>query len=350
MTSSLMFAKDGTLRLLYWISHVQKAERMVTKDENKAAMFDIGDNKAPDHDGYTSTFFKEVNATLITLIHKVANLTKATETNIMLQCRLIQDNILITQELLRRYNRKNGHKRCAVKIDVDKAYDTVNWEFLKEALRRFRFHSKMIHWIMTCVSSSAYSICVNMSRYGYLKVWVCGSGKKIIRLVQPGKLPMKYLGVPLMAQRISVTDCSILVDRVKRKLICKPKDKRWLGIKPLHEWNIVLLTKRIWNIAAKKDTLWVKWVFMVKLKGKSIWDVEIENADSWGFKNLMEIKDTVKSKIIHVLGNGRNTSMWYDKWHPQGPLCAMISRRARYEAGLSKSINVSDMIEDGNWK
>nr|GEW55590.1 hypothetical protein [Tanacetum cinerariifolium] len=43
-----------------------------------------------------------------------------------------------------------------------------------------------------------------------------------------------------------------------------------------------------------------------------------------------------------------NNSMRYDKWHPQGPLCALICRRARYEAGLYESINVSDMIEDGN--
>lgn len=40
--------------------------------------------------------------------------------------RHIQNNILITQELLRGYNKKNGPKRCAMKIDIQKAYDTVN--------------------------------------------------------------------------------------------------------------------------------------------------------------------------------------------------------------------------------
>ena len=40
--------------------------------------------------------------------------------------RLIQDNLLITQELLKGYGRKNGPKRCALKIDIAKAYDTVN--------------------------------------------------------------------------------------------------------------------------------------------------------------------------------------------------------------------------------
>ncbi|GJV64974.1 RNA-directed DNA polymerase, eukaryota, reverse transcriptase zinc-binding domain protein [Tanacetum coccineum] len=48
--------------------------------------------------------------------------------------RHIQDNILISQELLNGYNRKNGAKRCVMKIDIQKAYDTVNWDFLRNAL------------------------------------------------------------------------------------------------------------------------------------------------------------------------------------------------------------------------
>nr|GEW87147.1 RNA-directed DNA polymerase, eukaryota, reverse transcriptase zinc-binding domain protein [Tanacetum cinerariifolium] len=40
--------------------------------------------------------------------------------------RHIQDNILITQELLRGYNKKSSAKRCAMKIDLQKAYDTIN--------------------------------------------------------------------------------------------------------------------------------------------------------------------------------------------------------------------------------
>nr|GEU50092.1 hypothetical protein [Tanacetum cinerariifolium] len=37
------------------------------------------------------------------------------------------------------YNRKNGAKRCAMKTDVQKAYDTVNWDFLKSTLQLVGF-------------------------------------------------------------------------------------------------------------------------------------------------------------------------------------------------------------------
>ncbi|GKE50292.1 RNA-directed DNA polymerase, eukaryota, reverse transcriptase zinc-binding domain protein, partial [Tanacetum coccineum] len=109
---------------------------------------------------------------------------------------------------------KNGQKRCAMKIDVQKAYDPVNWEFLKETLRSFGFHSKMVHRVMTCVSSWAYSICINGGRYGYFKGVLChgdsglneGERARILSIMPfaMGKLPRKYLGVPLLAQRLSL--------------------------------------------------------------------------------------------------------------------------------------------------
>ncbi|GKC78991.1 RNA-directed DNA polymerase, eukaryota, reverse transcriptase zinc-binding domain protein, partial [Tanacetum coccineum] len=43
----------------------------------------------------------------------------------------IHDNISLPQELLKGYERKEGPKRVAIKIDIQKAYDTVNWKFLE---------------------------------------------------------------------------------------------------------------------------------------------------------------------------------------------------------------------------
>ena len=41
--------------------------------------------------------------------------------------RKITDNILLAQELLRGYNRKQKVKKCALKIDLQMAYDTIDW-------------------------------------------------------------------------------------------------------------------------------------------------------------------------------------------------------------------------------
>lgn len=44
--------------------------------------------------------------------------------------RSISDNILLMQELVRNYQRDSGPARCAIKIDLMKAYDSGDWDFL----------------------------------------------------------------------------------------------------------------------------------------------------------------------------------------------------------------------------
>ena len=48
------------------------------------------------------------------------------------------------------------------------------------------------------------------------------------------------------------------IAKVAWDVICTPKDQGGLGIKNLQKWNEVLLVKHLWNLAAKKDSLWVK--------------------------------------------------------------------------------------------
>nr|GFC25929.1 RNA-directed DNA polymerase, eukaryota, reverse transcriptase zinc-binding domain protein [Tanacetum cinerariifolium] len=83
--------------------------------------------------------------------------------------RQIQDNILLAQELVKGYGRSGGPKRITCKIDIQKAYDTVNWQFLEEILRNFGFNGKMVGWIMKCVSSTKFSTNVNRESCGYFK-------------------------------------------------------------------------------------------------------------------------------------------------------------------------------------
>ncbi|KAL9684852.1 hypothetical protein QQ045_022294 [Rhodiola kirilowii] len=53
--------------------------------------------------------------------------------------RNIAYNISLVQELLCKYNQKHLSKRCMLKIDITKAYDMVDWNFLKSILELFGF-------------------------------------------------------------------------------------------------------------------------------------------------------------------------------------------------------------------
>ncbi|GKF39418.1 putative reverse transcriptase domain, reverse transcriptase zinc-binding domain protein, partial [Tanacetum coccineum] len=84
--------------------------------------------------------------------------------------RRISDNILITQELMHNYHRDRGPPRCAFKVDIQKAYDMVDWRFLGTILKSFGFHHTMIKWIMACVTSASFSISINGNIHGFFKV------------------------------------------------------------------------------------------------------------------------------------------------------------------------------------
>lgn len=49
------------------------------------------------------------------------------------------DNIHLTPELLRNYNRKRVFPRWLAKVDIRKAYDSVGWHFLRSILNGLGF-------------------------------------------------------------------------------------------------------------------------------------------------------------------------------------------------------------------
>ncbi|XP_021725640.1 uncharacterized protein LOC110692867 [Chenopodium quinoa] len=78
--------------------------------------------------------------------------------------RIMADNGLLAHELLSFMNSSNS-KACsaALKLDMNKAYDRVNWEFLWEVLRRFGFPPYWVHILQQCVTTVSYQILVNGS-------------------------------------------------------------------------------------------------------------------------------------------------------------------------------------------
>ncbi|KAA3483070.1 reverse transcriptase [Gossypium australe] len=79
--------------------------------------------------------------------------------------RMIHDNILIAHELLHYHQntRYNSNKGCVIKLDMSKAYDRVEWNFIEEVMRRMWFAHQWIDKIMGCVCSVKYLIkCNNM--------------------------------------------------------------------------------------------------------------------------------------------------------------------------------------------
>nr|GFB08682.1 hypothetical protein [Tanacetum cinerariifolium] len=177
--------------------------REVTNDEIKATMFDIGNDRSLDPDGYTFVFFKkgwdivgqdicnavrdffsnililkEINHTFLALIPKVSTPLRVNDYRpnvIMLFTNLLAKLSLIASLMgLRRSSVITNPLFCwadvsriifvlsrnlciiimEIKIDIQKAYDTVNWKFLENILckeERFKTRRSSFPLLFTLV-------------------------------------------------------------------------------------------------------------------------------------------------------------------------------------------------------
>ncbi|GJU64014.1 reverse transcriptase domain-containing protein [Tanacetum coccineum] len=228
------------------------------------------------------------------------------------------------------YHLNRGPSRCSFKIDIQKAYDTVSWKFLKDILFGFGFHSRMIEWIMTCVTSTSFSINVNGKLHGFFKgrrglrqgdlmsPYLFTLVMEILTLIlkrrvktsilhlmpfEEGSLPIKYLGVPLISSRLLHKDymkCGKA--KVSWEEVRLPKFEGGLGIRRLENFNVALMTSHIYKLLTNKESLWVRWIHAYKLKDRSFWDVPLAANVSWGWRKLLQIRNRVRNHFRYRLG------------------------------------------------
>nr|GEW43997.1 RNA-directed DNA polymerase, eukaryota [Tanacetum cinerariifolium] len=128
-------------------------ERNVTMEEIKRAVWDCGTDKSPGPEGFTfgGTFPKG------DLVNEVQSAFNAN--------RQILDGHFILDELIH-WCKSKKNETMIFKVDFEKAYDSVRWDYLEDVLNKFGFGSKWRDWIHNCLHSSKGSILVNGSPTG----------------------------------------------------------------------------------------------------------------------------------------------------------------------------------------
>lgn len=79
------------------------------------------------------------------------------------------ENVLLAQEVMKDYDANRGKPRCALKLDIMKAFDSVRWDFIIHTLQVMGFPSLFLQWIEACLTSPAYSIKINGCSEGVFK-------------------------------------------------------------------------------------------------------------------------------------------------------------------------------------
>jgi len=57
-----------------------------------------------------------------------------------------------------------------VKIDLEKAYDRVSWDFMRIVLLQINVPLEVTDWIMACVTSTTFSLLINGSSSNFLRI------------------------------------------------------------------------------------------------------------------------------------------------------------------------------------
>ena len=71
----------------------------------------------------------------------------------------MSNNIILVQEIIKTLTHKRGGQGyIALKLDLDKAYDRLEWPFIKESLEFFQVLPNLIMLIMNMISSTCYQI------------------------------------------------------------------------------------------------------------------------------------------------------------------------------------------------
>ncbi|GKU94128.1 hypothetical protein SLEP1_g7656 [Rubroshorea leprosula] len=293
--------------------------------EIKEAIRDCDSSKAPGPDGFNFKFVKDQwevdnpqkieeyrSISLIGVVYKIlakilANrLKKVLDTVIgeqqmaFLRGRQLMDGVVIANEVVEEAKKKKT-KAFLFKIDFEKAYDKVCWDFLDYMMQRMGFSAKWRNLIQECLRTTLVSVLVNGSptsqfsvsrglrKIAFWKSLIDVFSSKLSKwkgrfLFLEGRITLinsvlDSLPVFWMLVYLIPKGTILLLDQIRRRflwggteggkkinwvkweVVCKDKKKGGLGVKDLRKFNMALLGKWWGRLVSEERGLWKKIIF-----------------------------------------------------------------------------------------
>ncbi|XP_071680036.1 uncharacterized protein [Lolium perenne] len=333
------------------------------EEEVKNALFQMFPTKAPGPDGFPAHFFqthwelcgeevtsavirvlkgeddmRDINQTFLVLIPKVASpkelgqfrpislcnviykITSKVLANRLKGCLpeiiaeeqsafvpgwLITDNIITAYECLHfiKRNRAKKHRFCALKLDMRKAYDRLEWRYLEAVMLKLGFHRLWVQMVMRLVTTVSFQR-INRDKSSIFFSKGCpGTLKDSVKLVldvQNETLNEKYLGMP--------TD----VGRSRSSAFKYIKDRIWSKIQG---WLEKLLQG--WRMLKNPNTLSARVLKARYYPVKELLSSEVGAAPSQIWRSIHEGLQVLKQGLIRRIGDGESTDPWNEPWIPR---------------------------------
>eukprot|EP00253_Pinus_taeda_P026164 PITA_26164 len=107
-----------------------------------------------------NVIYKIITSMIAKRLKPILDKLISAEQTCFVEGRQILDGLVVTQEIIHSLKVKK-QKGMMIKLDLSKAYDRLNWNYLEKVLESFSFNRRWIDWIHSMVSSPNFSILVN---------------------------------------------------------------------------------------------------------------------------------------------------------------------------------------------
>ncbi|GJR53871.1 hypothetical protein Tco_1404392 [Tanacetum coccineum] len=194
----------------------------IPNEEIRVPMFDIGNDRAPDLDGYTSTFFKKgwdivgFDVDIHGFFKGKRGLRKGDPLSLYLFMLVMEVLTLILKRRVRLSDTFRYHKHCedlqvinvcfADDLFIFSRGDVDFAKVIMDSLKEFKRTSGLVPNIPK--STTFFCNVLNHVKLAILNIMPFSEGE----------LPVKYLGVPLISSRLLNKDCKILVEKAKNRI------------------------------------------------------------------------------------------------------------------------------------
>ncbi|XP_058078582.1 uncharacterized protein LOC131226864 [Magnolia sinica] len=326
---------------------------------------------------------------LSTILPKVISL----EQGAFVRGRSIDENVALAQELFRDVDRKVRGGNIVLKLDMEKAYDRVEWNFLRQVLLKFGFSASWVNLVQSFLflngsKRSLLAIKKFLSDYQSLSgqrinlhksSFFCSSKLSNARIrgihqsigVNKSAGNLVYLGVPIFKGRAKRSFFAPLLDKMAANIqgwpnlhwrkwssIAKPKAEGGLGTRQLKDVMTGLHLKMAWTIKQKDNgSLWGQFIrskYTISshprigqfIRSKYTISSHPRSGSQRAllspiWNRMMDLFPVVDKFALWILGRGY-CNMWSANWIGLGPLDSLPSLHV---SNYLRHMKVSDFLD-----
>ncbi|KAL5579315.1 hypothetical protein UlMin_011757 [Ulmus minor] len=300
-----------------------------------------------------NVLYKIISKMLANILRRVMDNVISEEQSAFVPGRLISDNAIIGFECLHAIKRRKTKKNyMALKLDMAKAYDRVEWEFIQKIMYKLGFSEVWTGKIMAELQGLRCGIggptishllfADDSLLFIEAKITACAALKEAFTSYETASGQM-YLGLPCYSGKNKKGIFSSIKDRVWNKLcswksklllcahfwwggdtekrrmhwctwerLCSHKFDGGMGFRDLRLFNKAILAKQAWRIHTHPTSLAARVLQCFYFHKSSFLQVKVNSSSSFVWRSILWGRELYKQGLRCKIGLGKDTYIYHD--------------------------------------